>query len=167
MTLNALLDRLDAVHVRGRGRWSARCPAHSDRTPSLSVTEGEKGILVKCWAGCALQQIVAAIGLNVHDLFYDRPSGQRTSRPDLIPHAPDWRRQALDLLAHAEALRLRSERVFEAATGLSIAGWSDRDLDEAIRALAWSYECYERAALLEDVAFTIRHRWLHAKGSAR
>jgi len=167
MTLHALLDRLDAVRARGHGRWSARCPSHPDRTPSLSVTEGEKGILVKCWAGCTLEQIVEALGLNIHDLFYDRPSGRRTNRPDLIPHPPDWRRQSLDLLAHAEALRLRAERVFEAARGLDITGWSDRDLDEALRALAWSYECCEQATLLEDVAFTIRHRWLHAKRSAR
>ena len=34
-----LLERLEAVKPTGERRWQARCPAHDDRTPSLSVTE--------------------------------------------------------------------------------------------------------------------------------
>ena len=34
-------------------RWMARCPAHDDQTPSLSISEGSDGIvLVKCFTGC-------------------------------------------------------------------------------------------------------------------
>ena len=41
--------------------WMARCPAHDDRTPSLSVTEREGRILVKCHAGCDQGVVVAAL----------------------------------------------------------------------------------------------------------
>jgi hypothetical protein len=70
MRLPELLSRLDAKRVGGG--WQARCPAHDDRTPSLSLGEGDDGrILLKCHAGCAAGQIVAALGLEMHDLFID------------------------------------------------------------------------------------------------
>lgn len=50
--------------------WSARCPAHDDRRPSLSIAEGEDGaVLLKCHAGCETSVIVSAIDLKLSDLF--------------------------------------------------------------------------------------------------
>jgi putative DNA primase/helicase len=49
------------------GRWSigsalARCPAHNDRTPSLSISEGKDGIiLVKCFGGCDQAKVIDAL----------------------------------------------------------------------------------------------------------
>ena len=49
------------------GRWSigsalARCPAHNDRTPSLSISEGKGGIiLVKCFGGCEQARVIDAL----------------------------------------------------------------------------------------------------------
>src|SRR5215469_4194225 len=37
-SLNALLEPLHGVR-RTTGGWMARCPAHDDRSPSLSITE--------------------------------------------------------------------------------------------------------------------------------
>jgi KaiC/GvpD/RAD55 family RecA-like ATPase/5S rRNA maturation endonuclease (ribonuclease M5) len=54
--------------------WSARCPAHEDRSPSLSVTESETGnALVHCHAGCTTPDVARAIGLHLVDLFPPRP----------------------------------------------------------------------------------------------
>ena len=40
------------------------CPAHEDRTPSLSISEGEDGkILLHCFAGCGFDEIISAAGL--------------------------------------------------------------------------------------------------------
>src|SRR5260370_25238921 len=73
MTAAALLDRLDGVRCTGPGRWLARCPAHQDRRPSLSVRELDDGrVLVHCFAGCPVADVVAAIGLELHDLFPPR-----------------------------------------------------------------------------------------------
>lgn len=47
---------VDLVATLG-GSWHGytamcRCPAHADRTPSLSLRQGERDILVTCFAGC-------------------------------------------------------------------------------------------------------------------
>jgi hypothetical protein len=69
MTAAQLAEQLNARH--SRSGWLARCPAHEDRSPSLSIsTRGEK-ILLHCFAGCTVVAICAALGLRVSDLFND------------------------------------------------------------------------------------------------
>ena len=41
--------------------WVARCPAHDDRTPSLSITDGEDRVLVHCHAGCSQSEVIQAL----------------------------------------------------------------------------------------------------------
>ena len=73
MNCQALLDRLDAVRQRGTGRWSAKCPAHADQSPSLSIREVDDGrILIYCFAGCDVHAITAALGIELSDLFPER-----------------------------------------------------------------------------------------------
>jgi hypothetical protein len=64
-----LLDRLDRVKDTGAGRWLARCPAHEDRSPSLSIRESDGRVLVWCFAGCGALNVVQAVGLSMSDLF--------------------------------------------------------------------------------------------------
>jgi hypothetical protein len=74
----ALLDRLDGLTERGPGQWVAKCPAHDDRNPSLSIRETSDGtVLLKCWSGCTAAEVVAAVGLELGDLF---PKTERTSK---------------------------------------------------------------------------------------
>src|SRR4051812_45440319 len=48
----------------------AKCPAHNDRSPSLRVTRGTGGkALVHCHAGCPVESVVAALGLELGALF--------------------------------------------------------------------------------------------------
>ncbi len=71
-----LLGRLKGVRQTGHG-WEARCPAHRDRNPSLSVSQGDDGrALVRCHAGCDVKDVVVAVDLEMKDLF-------RESRPSL------------------------------------------------------------------------------------
>lgn len=60
-------------------RWMAQCPAHGDRTPSLSITDAEDGkILVKCFAGCTQDAVIAALkarGLWPQSNGNNRPTG--------------------------------------------------------------------------------------------
>ena len=71
-----ILNRLEGVR-KSNGSWKALCPAHDDREPSLHVSEGDDGrALLKCFAGCENPQIVAAIGLDMSDLF-ERRNGHR------------------------------------------------------------------------------------------
>jgi hypothetical protein len=76
---SAVRKVLDALAPRGKGLrstprgWQARCPAHDDRTPSLSIAQGNDGrALVHCHAGCRIEQIVAALSLTLSDLFAER-----------------------------------------------------------------------------------------------
>jgi hypothetical protein len=41
--------------------WMARCPAHGDREPSLSIRAGDGRVLVRCHAGCDQEQVIAAL----------------------------------------------------------------------------------------------------------
>jgi putative DNA primase/helicase len=62
-----------AHHVTGlrrRGEWhDAKCPAHDDHSPSLSFRDGDRGLIVKCHAGCPVERIVKQLGLSMRDLF--------------------------------------------------------------------------------------------------
>jgi hypothetical protein len=76
MSIDNLLNRLSKVKG-GRGRWTACCPSHEDRSPSLAIRETEDGrILLKCFGGCSVQEIVGAIGMDIGELF---PSDDKLS----------------------------------------------------------------------------------------
>jgi len=91
------LSRLDKPRQRQPGQWSARCPAHPDKSPSLSVRETPEGsVLLHCFDGCEVAEIVAAMGLELHDLFppRDKPTGTPKKIANLLTAG-----QALELLA--------------------------------------------------------------------
>jgi hypothetical protein len=70
-----LLSRLDGVRQTHRDRWIALCPAHDDRSPSLSLRELDDGrLLIKCFAQCSPAAVVHAIGLELAHLFPPRPT---------------------------------------------------------------------------------------------
>jgi hypothetical protein len=98
--IDLVLARLDGFKLRqhGRDRWRACCPAHNGSNPSaLSVGVGaENQVLLRCWTGCEVEEIVYSLGLELSDLFPPKPQ-HHTSGP------PARRRlltagQALDLL---------------------------------------------------------------------
>jgi putative DNA primase/helicase len=56
----------DIANVLGGRRagasWMARCPAHNDREPSLSIRQAEDGtVLVRCHAGCEQARVITAL----------------------------------------------------------------------------------------------------------
>jgi hypothetical protein len=80
MNAQDVLDRLKKV-TGSKGKWMACCPAHQDKSPSLAVTEADDRVLVHCFSGCDTQDVTAAIGLNVADLFYNKlASAEMTER---------------------------------------------------------------------------------------
>jgi hypothetical protein len=67
-----VLDRVEAVRPQGKG-WEARCPAHDDNRRSLTIAVGDEGrALVRCHAGCSTDAVVAAVQLQMRDLFPPR-----------------------------------------------------------------------------------------------
>ena len=77
--ISTLLARLEAVRQTTTGKWLARCPAHADHDPSLSIRLTDDGVvLLHCFAGCEVSAILGAVGLTPTDLF---PPKIRTSTP--------------------------------------------------------------------------------------
>lgn len=68
--INDLLSRLKQVKKTGANTWKACCPAHEDRSPSMAIKETTDGaILIHCFAGCSVPEIVGSIGVDMGDLF--------------------------------------------------------------------------------------------------
>lgn len=105
MSTENLISRLENVKRTGAGRWQARCPAHDDRGPSLSVRELDDGrVLVHCFAGCEVHSVLSAVGLSFDDLFPSRDLEdhvKREGRP--FPAADILRAIAFEALVVAVA----------------------------------------------------------------
>jgi putative DNA primase/helicase len=85
--VRALLKQLEGVR-KARNGWSAHCPAHNDQRASLSVAEGGDGrALVRCHAGCSVEDVMARLNLTVRDLMpeRDRPAPNRNGKPKSAP----------------------------------------------------------------------------------
>lgn len=136
MIADNLLSKLDKVRRTGPGKWQACCPAHDDRGPSLSIAEGDDGrVLVHCFAGCSVHEIVAAVGMDISNLFPPRETnGKPMRRP--FPAADVLRAIGHEALVVAAAARTMAsegqlsprdvQRVIEAASriqaGITAAG---------------------------------------------
>ena len=98
--IEAVLDRLAQYNVRsnGRDRWRACCPGHGGTNRSaLSIgISPDDAVLLRCFSGCDVEQVVDALGLDLSDLFPARqPPGAGASKP-----------RRIGLLTAAQALEL-------------------------------------------------------------
>jgi DNA primase len=68
-------DLAARLRARKSGRsFLACCPAHNDRDPSLSITQGHSTILLHCFAGCDPADIIAAFRARG---LWDEPERKR------------------------------------------------------------------------------------------
>ena len=74
LSADQLLGRFERVR-KIRDGWQVRCPAHDDRTPSLSIRRGDRWWLTFCHAGCSTRAICAAVGLEVAELALEGTYG--------------------------------------------------------------------------------------------
>jgi hypothetical protein len=80
--IEALLSRLDKVKPNGNGKWQALCPAHPDKSPSLAIKLTDDGkILIHCFAGCSVVDIVSAVGLELSDLMPENLAYKKGTKP--------------------------------------------------------------------------------------
>lgn len=164
VTAQELAARLGAK-PSGPGKWKTLCPAHDDHNPSLSIAEGDHGlVLLNCGAGCTFEAVCDALGLDVRSLMGtgDR-SGRNGSRPRAAPvparraepSKPDAERRAavlkdarkqvrpLDGSAGAEYLQGRGfdpeqalgTRWIADLSGRAAVCWAVRDLERRTVAL--------------------------------
>ena len=92
MSAEMLITRLHGVKSTGPNRWLARCPAHDDRSPSLSITDRDGRVLLHCFGGCETEDVLGAVGLRFSDIMPERLDD---ARPAPIPAL-----QILEAVAH-------------------------------------------------------------------
>ena len=86
--IDHLLARLDGVRSTGARRWLAKCPAHDDRSPSLSISERDDGaVLLHDHGGCSVHEVLSAVCMEMHELFpkTDRDRDGRPRQRNPIP----------------------------------------------------------------------------------
>ncbi len=106
--VDKVLERLEGVK-KHNGFYRAFCPAHNDNnTPNLDVKEGDDGrALLICRVGCETPEIVAALGLEMKDLFEHRNGHKKVLRS--MPSKTTATVQPCNLKNYAEAKGLPVE----------------------------------------------------------
>lgn len=137
--MDRLLDGLSGIRHQGDRQWLARCPAHQDKSPSLSIREQSDGtVLLHCFAGCSAAEVVEAAGLQIRDLFPPRPEDRASLRPGQR-HLP---RSVLAAISHEVLIALVAAEMTAKGEALSKA-----DLDRLAKA----------AAVIRDAAREVGH----------
>jgi len=99
----AFLNRLQNLRRNGSG-WMALCPSHDDRKSSLSIGQGDDGrILLHCFAGCHAEQVVAAVGLTMADLFEQHTTNGKGDTCIPLKRVQQCNAQAAPLLSTRKA----------------------------------------------------------------
>jgi putative DNA primase/helicase len=139
MNAETIAIAIDGKRV-GSG-WMARCPAHRDRTPSMSLADGDTGsVVVCCHAGCSQDAVIAAL----------QDKGIWPGKSDTVPPDP--------ILIKRE--RLKRERETQARIDYAVSLW--RQADPAAGTSVESYLRWRGITLPvpETLRFTpdLRHR---------
>ena len=123
MSAQILITRLTGVRNTGPDRWVAKCPAHEDRSPSLSITDREGRVLLHCFGGCETEAVLGAVGLRFSDIMPERIG---EARPQAIPalqvlEAVTHEIMVAALLATELGYAQASQRLIEAGSRLNAA----------------------------------------------
>ena len=105
--VDRLLHRLDGARQTAAFQYIAKCPAHDDESPSLSVRDLGDRVLIHCFAGCEPGEVMSAAGLTLADLFVRHET-----------HGPTPRRERWDARAMLRELSDESVLVLIAATDM-------------------------------------------------
>ena len=107
MKLEQLLSSLHKVRNSGQGQWVACCPAHNDKSPSMTIKATPETILIHCFGGCSTEEILGAVGMTFDDLYPDH--GKTVAPGKLSPKAAleCIGFEALVVMASAGTLRQR------------------------------------------------------------
>jgi hypothetical protein len=73
MNINDFLSYFEKSYRSGKDEYQCLCPAHNDKTASLSIKNlPDERILIHCFAGCAANDILGAVGLTFDDIVPKR-----------------------------------------------------------------------------------------------
>ena len=123
--IDLILSKLNRAKKAGPESWMACCPAHEDKTPSLSISAGDDGrVLLNCFAGCGVEAVLAALGLELSDLYVtpaeDARRGTRASQAFYKPPRDEPTPRAFVSLDDVRA-------AYVGSLGEPSASWTYRD----------------------------------------
>ncbi|MET0013049.1 MAG: CHC2 zinc finger domain-containing protein [Sedimenticola sp.] len=122
-----LLDRLEGVRKTSDRKYMARCPAHDDKSPSLSISETDNGtVLIHCFSGCEAESVLNAVGLGFPDLYPGDPS--KAAHQAAIYHRGKWYERTLEQREIDITMLKMARAAFEAGQTLSIADQAELKL---------------------------------------
>lgn len=85
MSLDTLKSRLRKVKRTGENKFMACCPAHADKTASLTIAELSDGrILINCFAGCNTYSILKSVGLDWQDVMPENNLGHNLKKERIL-----------------------------------------------------------------------------------
>lgn len=116
MDIKEFLSKLEKVKKYGNG-YTACCPAHKDKNPSLSIKEEDGKILLHCFAGCETEKICNALGITTRDL---RTETQSTYKP--IEHKKKLDRTHIYCDVDGNAIAVKD--IYRSPNGTKSAIWS-------------------------------------------
>ncbi len=120
------LQNLQKFRRIGDGKYHACCPAHADKGPSLSIRELPDGrVLLHCFAGCGVDEILAATGMTIHDLMPERIDGHMSPVKAPFPAS-----QGLKTLSFEASVLIESARKIHNGARLTL---SERDRVKAAK----------------------------------
>ena len=131
--INRLLSRIDGVRETAPDQYAARCPSHDDKSPSLSVRAVDDRVLVHCFSGCDAEEIMAAVGLSLSDLF-DKPLERGPIRK-----RDRWRERGLlkQLMPDVDVILIAANQVIE---GSPLSGVDHQRLCDAHKRIVSAWE---------------------------
>jgi hypothetical protein len=152
VTSGALAALLKA-RPTGRGQWQAQCPAHPDRSPSLSIRDGQDGrVLVHCFAGCTLEQILVALKVQKRDLFAGPPpSAEQLAAARAAQIAHEQAARIERKTRHAAIERLKKLEAIVEALGAKLA--RDPENEALARAFHQACDLLHQAELAVDCLY--------------
>ena len=101
MSAQDIVERVDKCRRTGRGQWISLCPAHTDKSPSLSIGETDDGrTLIHCHGGCSALDVLTAIGLS-WDVLYPEDEKHYKSMMSHIHRKPTVDDYVVDLAEYA------------------------------------------------------------------
>ncbi len=136
MRAGDIAARLGSARRCANGWWSCRCPTHDDRKPSLSLHDGEQGLIVKCWAGCDRRVVCAE--LRRRGLIRESPEIGVASSP---PRRKNLERSDAERIAFARQIWESARDPTGTPVELYLASRGLRLPDE--RVLRWSPQCID------------------------
>lgn len=131
MSADIILSSLSKVRKMGPDRWMACCPAHADKSPSLSIRECSDGrVLLHCWTGCSANEILESLGLTFDALFPEKltdyaprerqPFSHREAMAGLVPEVMFVAAASSDMI-HKPLKKSDHDRLIIAVSRLSAA----------------------------------------------